>query len=106
MLYCNTAQNFAGSAERNGLKMDSTIKKQLKITACKIRMGIIEGVFNAKSGHPGGSLSIADLLTYLYFVKMNIYPNNPKLQDRDRLVLSKGHCAPGLYSALANRGFF
>jgi len=86
--------------------MDSTIKKQLEINACKIRMGIIEGVFNAKSGHPGGSLSIADLLTYLYFQKMNIYPNNPKLDDRDRLVLSKGHCAPGLYSALANRGFF
>lgn len=86
--------------------MDSTIKRQLEITACKIRMGIIEGVFNAKSGHPGGSLSIADLLTYLYFNKMNIYPDKPKLEDRDRLVLSKGHCAPGLYSALANRGFF
>lgn len=86
--------------------MDSTIKRQLEITACKIRMGIIEGVFNAKSGHPGGSLSIADLLTYLYFYKMNIYPDKPKLEDRDRLVLSKGHCAPGLYSALANRGFF
>jgi len=86
--------------------MDATIKKQLEITACKIRMGIIEGVFNAKSGHPGGSLSIADLLTYLYFNKMNVFPNNPKLDDRDRLVLSKGHCAPGLYATLANRGFF
>lgn len=86
--------------------MDSTIKKQLQIAACKIRMGIIEGVYNAKSGHPGGSLSIADLLTFLYFNKMNIYPNSPKLDERDRLVLSKGHCAPGLYSALANRGFF
>lgn len=86
--------------------MDATIKKELEITACKIRMGIIEAVFNAKSGHPGGSLSIADLLTYLYFAKMNIYPNAPKEIDRDRLVLSKGHCAPGLYSALAHRGFF
>ena len=86
--------------------MDSTTKKQLEITACKIRIGIIEGVFNAKSGHPGGSLSIADLLTYLYFYKMNIYPDFPKLEDRDRLVLSKGHCAPGLYSALSQRGFF
>ncbi len=86
--------------------MDAEIKKQLEITACKIRMGIIEGVFNAKSGHPGGSLAIADLLTYLYFNKMNVYPENPDYEDRDRLVLSKGHCAPGLYSALAERGFF
>ncbi len=86
--------------------MDSTIKKQLEITACKVRMGIIEGVYNAKSGHPGGSLSIADTLTYLYFAKMNVDPKNPKMEDRDRLVLSKGHCAPGLYSVLAERGFF
>ncbi len=86
--------------------MDSTTKKQLEITACKIRMGIIEGVFNAKSGHPGGSLSIADLLAYLYFYKMNIYPDSPKLDDRDRFVLSKGHCAPGLYAALSQRGYF
>ena len=86
--------------------MDELLKKQLKITACKVRMGIIEGVYNAKSGHPGGSLSIADVLTYLYFAKMNIYPNNPKLPERDRLVLSKGHTAPALYSVLAHRGFF
>lgn len=86
--------------------MDELLKKQLKITACKVRMGIIEGVFNAKSGHPGGSLSIADVMTYLYFAKMNIYPENPKLADRDRFVLSKGHTAPALYSTLANRGFF
>ncbi len=86
--------------------MDSTTKKQLEITACKIRMGIIEGVYNAKSGHPGGSLSIADLLAYLYFYKMNIYSDSPKLDDRDRLVLSKGHCAPGLYAALSQRGYF
>ena len=80
--------------------------KELQKIACKVRMGIIEGVSNAKSGHPGGSLSIADLLTYLYFVKMKIDPQNPKMEDRDRLVLSKGHCAPGLYSALAQRGYF
>lgn len=80
--------------------------KELQKIACKVRMGIIEGVYNAKSGHPGGSLSIADLLTYLYFVKMKIDPQNPKIEDRDRLVLSKGHCAPGLYSALAQRGYF
>ena len=86
--------------------MDELLKKQLKTTACKVRMGIIEGVFNAKSGHPGGSLSIADVLTYLYFAKMNVYPDNPKFKERDRLVLSKGHTAPGLYSVLANRGYF
>ena len=86
--------------------MDATIKKQLEIIACKIRMGIIEGVFNAKSGHPGGSLSIADTMTYLYFNKMEVYPDNPDFEDRDRLVLSKGHCAPALYSTLAQRGFF
>ncbi len=86
--------------------MDATIKKQLEIQACKIRMGIIEGVYNAKSGHPGGSLSIADTLTYLYFAKMNVDPKNPDMEDRDRLVLSKGHTAPALYSTLANKGFF
>ncbi len=86
--------------------MDETLKKQLQITACKVRMGIIEGVYNAKSGHPGGSLSIADTLTYLYFAKLNVYPDNPDLQDRDRFVLSKGHTAPGLYSVLAQKGFF
>lgn len=86
--------------------MDKNEKKRLQITATKIRMGIIEGVYNAKSGHPGGSLSIADVLAYLYFKEMNINPENPKWDDRDRLVLSKGHTAPGLYSALANRGYF
>ena len=86
--------------------MDQTLKKQLQITACKVRMGIIEGVFNAKSGHPGGSLSIADTLTYLYFHKMHVDPKSPKMADRDRLVLSKGHTAPALYSVLAQRGFF
>lgn len=86
--------------------MDATIKKQLEATACKVRMGVIEGVYNAKSGHPGGSLSISDLLTYLYFAKLNIDPKNPQMPDRDRVVLSKGHCAPALYSVLAQRGFF
>lgn len=86
--------------------MDATLKKELQIKACKVRMGIIEGVYNAKSGHPGGSLSIADIMTYLYFAKMNIYPNDPRFEDRDRFVLSKGHCAPALYSTLAQRGFF
>lgn len=86
--------------------MDETLKKKLQINACKVRKGIIEGVYNAKSGHPGGSLSIADLITYLYFNKMNIYPDKPDLTDRDRLVLSKGHCAPALYSVLAHRGYF
>ncbi|MBE6821527.1 MAG: transketolase [Ruminococcaceae bacterium] len=86
--------------------MDTSEKKQLQILACKVRMGAIEGVFNAKSGHPGGSLSAADLFTYLYFKEMNIDPNNPKAEDRDRFVLSKGHCAPGLYATLALRGYF
>ena len=86
--------------------MDANIKKQLQIKACKVRMGIIEGVYNAKSGHPGGSLSVADILTYLYFEHMNIDPKNPKWEDRDRFVLSKGHTAPALYAVLAHKGFF
>ena len=86
--------------------MDETLRKQLEITACKVRLGILEGVFNAKSGHPGGSLSIADLLTYLYFAKMNVYPDKPEEPERDRLVLSKGHTAPALYATLAEKGFF
>ena len=86
--------------------MDATTKKALQATACKVRMGIIEGTFNAKSGHPGGSLSIAEILTYLYFKEMNIDPENPQKPDRDRFVLSKGHAAPALYSVMAQRGFF
>ena len=69
-------------------------------------MGVIEGTFNAKSGHPGGSLSIADIITYLYFEEMNVAPKTPAWEDRDRFVLSKGHTAPALYSALALKGFF
>ena len=86
--------------------MDAVTKKQLQIKACTVRMGVIEGVFNAKSGHPGGSLSVADILTYLYFDHMNIDPKNPKDENRDRFVLSKGHTAPALYAVLANKGFF
>ncbi len=74
--------------------------------AKKIRIGIIEGVYRAASGHPGGSLSIADVMAYLYFEEMNIDPKNPKYPARDRFVLSKGHAAPALYSTLANRGYF
>ena len=81
-------------------------KKQLMAMACKVRMGAIRGVHSAKAGHPGGSLSAADLFTYLYFKEMNVDPKNPKWADRDRFVLSKGHTAPGLYAALALRGFF
>ena len=81
-------------------------KKQLKTIACKVRMGIVESTHAAKCGHPGGSLSAADLFTYLYFKELNVDPKNPQWEDRDRFVLSKGHCAPGLYAALAHRGFF
>ena len=80
--------------------------EELKNIAKNIRMGIIESVYSGQSGHPGGSLSIADIITVLYFNEMNINPEHPKDENRDRLVLSKGHCAPALYSALANRGFF
>ncbi len=81
-------------------------KKQLQITACKVRMGVIESTHGAKAGHPGGSLSAAEVYTYLYFKEMNIDPKNPKWEDRDRFVLSKGHTTPGLYSVLAQRGYF
>ena len=86
--------------------MESASKKELMKIACKVRMGIIEGTFNAKSGHPGGSLSIADILTYLYWKEMKVDPQNPKDPARDRLVLSKGHTAPAVYAALAHKGFF
>lgn len=86
--------------------MNSNLKKELSITACKVRMGVIEGTHCAKSGHPGGSLSAADIMTYLYFSQMNVDPQNPNKPDRDRFVLSKGHVAPALYATLAHRGFF
>ena len=80
--------------------------QELEKKARKVREDIIEEVYRAQSGHLGGSLSIADILTVLYFREMNIQPQNPNWEDRDRLVLSKGHCSPALYSCLANRGFF
>ena len=86
--------------------MTSTEKNQLQVTACKVRMGIIESTHAAKCGHPGGSLSAADMFTYLYSKELNVDPKNPKWEDRDRFVLSKGHTAPGLYAALALKGFF
>ena len=86
--------------------MEQTKLNFLKETAAKVRLGVLEGVHAANSGHPGGSLSISDIMTYLYFVEMNVDPKNPKWDDRDRLVLSKGHTAPALYSALALKGFF
>ena len=81
-------------------------KLELQKTANEVRKGIVTAVHSAKAGHPGGSLSAADLFTYLYFEEMNIDPKEPKKADRDRFVLSKGHTAPGLYAALANRGYF
>lgn len=86
--------------------MNSCEKKSLQITACKVRMDVIEGVYHAKSGHPGGSLSAADIYTCLYFKEMRIDPKNPRDPERDRFVLSKGHTCPGLYGALAERGYF
>ncbi|MBR5524035.1 MAG: transketolase [Clostridia bacterium] len=86
--------------------MDAITKKELSIIATKIRMAIIEGTYHAKSGHPGGSLSVADDLAYLYWKELRVDPANPKWAQRDRLVLSKGHAAPALYGALALRGFF
>ena len=86
--------------------MNENRKNELKRIALNVRKGVIEGTFNAKSGHPGGSLSIADIVTYLYFEKMNVNPEKPHDEDRDRFVLSKGHTAPALYAALALKGFF
>ena len=86
--------------------MEATKKTRLEALATEVRRGIVESVYSAGCGHPGGSLSIADIITYLYFEEMQVRPEEPKWQDRDRLVLSKGHTAPALYSALALRGFF
>ncbi len=86
--------------------MEESLKKHLQKIAVEVRKGIIEGTFNAKSGHPGGSLSIADTITYLYYVQMNVNPENPEDDGRDRFVLSKGHCAPALYAVLAEKGYF
>jgi transketolase len=86
--------------------MDAKTKLELQRTATQIRKGIITAVASAGSGHPGGSLSVADIMTFLYFKEMRVDPKSPKNPDRDRFVLSKGHCSPGLYSTLAHRGFF
>ena len=86
--------------------MEFSEKRQLSLKACKVRQHVIEGTFNAKSGHPGGSLSATDVITYLYFKEMRVDPANPNWADRDRFVLSKGHAAPALYGALAVKGFF
>ena len=86
--------------------MDAMKKKELQVFAAKARIGVIEGVYNAKAGHPGGSLSICDLLAYLYNGEMSIDASNPHMEDRDRFVLSKGHAAPALYATLALKGFF
>ncbi len=86
--------------------MDAAIIKELQITACKARISIIEGVHAAKAGHPGGSLSCVDILTYLYYKELNVDPKNPDMENRDRFVLSKGHAAPALYAVLAEKGFF
>lgn len=89
--------------KENGSKM---INIELQKKANEVRKGIVTSVHSAKAGHPGGSLSAADIFTYLYFEEMNVDPENPKMEDRDRFVLSKGHTAPGLYAVLANRGYF
>ena len=86
--------------------MNASLKKELEIFATKERLLLLEGIFNAKAGHPGGSLSIAELMAYLYNVEMKVDATNPKWEDRDRFVLSKGHAAPALYATLALKGFF
>ena len=86
--------------------MNSKDKQELQILACKARLYALEGIFNAKSGHPGGSFSAADIYTYLYYKELNVNPDEPDMPDRDRFVLSKGHCCPTLYAVLALKGFF
>ncbi len=86
--------------------MDSSKRLELQRAATKVRMSVIEGTYNAKSGHPGGSLSVADIITYLYMCELRCDPKNPRKEGRDRFVLSKGHTAPALYGALALKGFF
>ena len=100
---CPAEYKAAGRRHRKGKKMENL---ELEKIANEVRKGIVTAVHSAKSGHPGGSLSAADILTYLYFEEMNIDPKDPKKEDRDRLVLSKGHVAPGLYATLAQRGYF
>ncbi len=103
---CGTIQIEADIPDKEAFAVEQSKKTTLQERARHIREGIIEGVYHAKSGHPGGSLSIADILAYLYFEEMRIDPQNPKWEARDRFVLSKGHCAPALYATLAERGYF
>ena len=93
------------NARKGWFFMDSSEIKQLKILAAKARQGAILGTYHAKSGHPGGSLSAADIFTYLYYKEMKVDPKNPQWEDRDRFVLSKGHCCPSLYAVLALKGY-
>lgn len=86
--------------------MEKALKRKLEIFATRMRIAALDSIYCAKSGHPGGSFGICEVLSYLYNVEMNIYPENPKAEDRDRFVLSKGHAAPALYAALALKGFF
>lgn len=103
LLYnCCWYQNFC----KGGILIDTAVKNKLIEMAHRARIGIIESTYYAKAGHPGGSLSATEVLTYLYFREMKIDPANPRMDNRDRFVLSKGHCTPGLYSVLALRGFF
>lgn len=88
------------------MKMEQSKLNELKRHAAAVRLGVLDGTHAAASGHPGGSLSIADVVTYLYFEEMNVDPKNPHAADRDRLVLSKGHTAPALYAVLAEKGYF
>ena len=97
---------YDGHAENKHMEANDMTNLELQKRANEVRKGIVTSVHSAKAGHPGGSLSAADMFTYLYFEEMNIDPKNPKKEDRDRFVLSKGHTAPGLYSTLANRGYF
>ena len=99
---CPAEYKAAGRRHRKGKKMENL---ELEKIANEVRKGIVTAVHSAKSGHPGGSLSAADILTYLYFEEMNVDPKSPKMADRDRFVLSKGHVAPALYSVLAQKGF-
>ncbi len=101
-----TESRPAGGTEGVTICMEASKQRELALQADRIRLGVLEGTHAASSGHPGGSLSIADILSYLYFYEMRIDPENPAWEDRDRLVLSKGHAAPALYAALALRGYF
>lgn len=102
----NRGERICRSSALVFMLMEKSKIVELKKKAAEVRLGALEGVFRAQSGHPGGSFSVADILTYLYFEEMNVDPKDPKNPERDRLVLSKGHTAPALYSVLAQKGYF